>query len=76
MTTPRACVVRGLTPGRIFLLSKISDLPGHEADHSPLVPRLRMNAACHCYNVFKSSRAVTGLILIYTCMQVSYGLAS
>jgi len=29
------CVVRGLILGRIFLLSKISDLPRHEADHSP-----------------------------------------
>ena len=29
------CVVRGLIPGRIFLVSKISDLPEHEADHSP-----------------------------------------
>jgi hypothetical protein len=44
--------------------------------HLSLVPRLRMNVACHCYHVFQSSRAVTGLIFIYTCMQVSYGLAS
>jgi hypothetical protein len=28
-------VIWGLIPGRVFLLSKMLDLPGYEADHSP-----------------------------------------
>jgi hypothetical protein len=57
-------VVRRLIPGRVFLLSKISDLPGHEADYSP-------QSGSEVKNECNISRAVTGPIFIYTCMRLT-----